>query len=416
MQSNTDKERFYRIHSTKHGKEGHFYRRGVLLSELETPTCPFPCKMILPDPLTFESVRRMQKRPFISVPYSAIVPCLPMLEEYERVRQMGGGLRPFVDFEDSIMLLTFRNVFESKPVGVEGGKFSLYTDSTRYFMDEKAARSAIDLIRPQISIVPCEELRMVDSGSWSNRKRARANKLYGSYTEAMADSQTHLISTAHIRIDGSVSNDNDGVELSGFGYGESIKERGDALQGLLQGIDGEKLRILQLQTGTPLEILHAILLGIDVIVSPYPQLLSKMGIALTFDLPEDCPGDHGIAEAIEMLETHCKFGASISNDGTCHYVDSISHYIDLNDAKYARAVSEKIHPASICRESRGYINHLLICNEMNGEITVLIHNQGMYELLFERARRAMDDGTLPSFICEFIKLNGGRSSGQSQVV
>ncbi|UKJ88722.1 queuine tRNA-ribosyltransferase-like protein [Theileria orientalis] len=377
----------------------HLYRRGVILSEIQSPSCPLVSKTILPDPLTIDTISQIQKKPFLSVSYSSVLPCLPMLQEYEEQSKSNKHLRRFVDYEGAITLFNLNNPFIEEHK-IENGNFVFYVNSSKYQLDLHTTKLIINLLRPAMSIIPCELMKMNKLTKLSSRKRNRAIEQYTTYHEELKEScgLTKLIASLHPVLDYDKDDIIPGVELSGLGYGESLEERAELIKSMLKRTNEEKLRVLQLNTGTPLEILHAVVLGVDVIITPHPETLSRGGRGLCFNIPNEIEGDIDLESLLHLLNENCKF-----EDGV--YIDNINSFIDLNDSVYHNQVNERLYENSIRKESRSYVHHLLKCKEMSAEIILSSHNLWMYEALFRKIRDSIEKDNLLSFVNSFIKSN-----------
>ena len=61
-----------------------------------------------------------------------------------------------------------------------------------------------------------------------------------------------------------------GYWIGGLGYGEPLAQRAMALEASLSKLPSERPRFLPLCRGTPIEVLQAVLQGIDVLEITYP--------------------------------------------------------------------------------------------------------------------------------------------------
>nr|PVC52202.1 queuine tRNA-ribosyltransferase-like protein [Theileria orientalis] len=384
---------------TKCKNSVHLYRRGVIQSDLQTPSCPLFSKSILPDPLTISHISEIQRKPFLCVSYSSVVPCLPMLQEYEKQSRLNKKLRRFVDYEGATTLFTLNNPFIEE-YKIENGNFVFYVNSSKYELDLHTTKLIIDLLRPTMSIIPCELMKLNKLVKLSSRKRNRAIEQYTTYHEELKESSdlTKIIASAHPVLGYNKDDIYPGVELSGLGYGESLEERAEMIKAMLKGTSDEKLRVIQLNTGTAIEILHAVLLGVDVVISPHPETLSSEGRALCFNIPEETEEDIDLESLLQILNENCEF-----EDGV--YKDNINSYIDLNDSVYHSQLDKRLHEISIRKESRSYVHHLLKCKEMSAEIILSSHNLWMYEALFQKIRDSIEMDNLLGFVYSFINTN-----------
>ncbi|XP_955293.1 queuine trna-ribosyltransferase-related protein, putative [Theileria annulata] len=396
---NYDESRVFFREMCKNNGVDFPYRRGVIMSELHTPCCPVVCKLILPDPLTIDYISKIQQKPFLCIQFCSVLPCLPILEEFEHRSKNETLSRHFVDYEGAITLLTFDELF-NKYSKIEDNHFVFHMDSNKYLLNEHTSKKIIDLINPSMAFIPTLSLKHSERKKWSTRKRTRFNDLYQSYYETLlkCSNKTKLVKPIHPCIEHKDMGDFEAIEFPGFGFGESLNERYELIKEMGANLIGKELRIIQLKTGTPLEILHAVLLGFDVVISPYPEILSLQGCALSFELPSEIEDNCEPEYVLNLLNEKCKF-----IDGV--YKDQINDIVDLKNSVYISDVETPMDEKSIMKESRAYVNHLLNCKEMDGNIILSAHNLYMYEMLFQRIRDSIENNTLVSFVHNFVKCN-----------
>ncbi|MDR1140598.1 MAG: tRNA-guanine transglycosylase, partial [Planctomycetaceae bacterium] len=58
-------------------------------------------------------------------------------------------------------------------------------------------------------------------------------------------------------------------------------------------------------------------------------------------------------------------------------------------------------PCPACRQSRGYLRHLFIAEEMLGPILLTIHNLTYYQRLMKRSRLAIEQNQFAEFYQSF---------------
>ncbi|KAK2196051.1 bifunctional Queuine tRNA-ribosyltransferase-like/tRNA-guanine(15) transglycosylase-like [Babesia duncani] len=384
------KQLFVPIHPCCKG----YYRTGVIESNIKTPTCPYPCEYIFPEPLRINALKEIQSHLFLALPYSACIPCLDILKAQKAAKP---DTRPFLDYGNATIFLMFRDVFYNDPIPNVSGKYVFIREGNKFLLDEQTTSEIIQLINPCMAAVPVNELRLCDWDNWSSRSLKRYGEFYQKFLEAKF--QTGRICAVHLPYSSHsthVTDDVAAVQIAGAGFGESLESRAGAISELVAST--ENLRILPLQTGTVLEIFQAILLGIDIVIAPFAIKLAKRGISLAFTLPTHVQENVDRAVLLNSIHQYCKH-----IDG--EYVDSLDYTIDLNNEKYANVTNELLHPNSNRNETRGYIHHLLRCKEMNATIALTSHNFSMITKLFSAMQQAIESGTLESFISNFIKMH-----------
>ncbi|CAJ1344961.1 unnamed protein product, partial [Effrenium voratum] len=183
-----------------------------------------------------------------------------------------------------------------------------------------------------------------------------------------------------------------GYWIGGLGYSEPLPQRAEVLQACVAALPEARPRFLPLNRGTPIEVLQAVLLGVDVLEVTYLWEVASSGIALTFDW--EMPG---------------------SEEGA-----------DLEVLKSLQPQSEKDPPPAVrqlwlrapeCREdfgpisetspvrqySRAYLYHLHEVHELLGTMLLAQHNLHVYLNFFEAIRSHIRQDTLQRFAAWFLR-------------
>lgn len=208
-----------------------------------------------------------------------------------------------------------------------------------------------------------------------------------------------------------------GVAIGGLGYSEKSSVRAECIKAVVDHIPDDKLRLISLGTGSPIEILQAVYLGMDIIECPYVYRCSLSGIALSFDLDEFLRQIEIINYSNEEKKDAERFllefdfsssecGIEIDKDVEAKermVVKSFggAKYIDLNDRRYS-CDSEKLTENSPVFHSRAYIHHLINSGEILGFSLLFMHNYWQYQGLLLSIRKAIFDGRLEDFVTWFI--------------
>ncbi|MDA3961853.1 MAG: tRNA guanosine(34) transglycosylase Tgt, partial [Planctomycetota bacterium] len=148
-----------------------------------------------------------------------------------------------------------------------------------------------------------------------------------------------------------------GIAIGGLSVGETADERNAVLDTVAPALPSERPHYL-MGVGTPLDLVEAVARGIDQFDCVLPTRMGRHGIAYT---------DHG--------PLRCK-RATLADS---------TDPIDPDT------------PSEASRHSRGYIRHLLKCDEPLGGILVSLHNLAYYQRLMQRIRAAICEGRFAAF-------------------
>ena len=173
-----------------------------------------------------------------------------------------------------------------------------------------------------------------------------------------------------------------GVSIQGLGCGEECGGRRAAVEATLLGCPERALRVATKGFLSPADILEGISLGLDVIGSAYPTVLTSNGQALSlplFDLAST--RDHAKRQKVE--------GAA-----------QVSQVLDLRETAMradTRPLVEGCGCQACAHHHRAYIHHLLLAHEMLADALLQMHNTHHLLDLFAAARRHLKDGTFEAF-------------------
>lgn len=202
-----------------------------------------------------------------------------------------------------------------------------------------------------------------------------------------------------------------GVAIGGLGYSEKLSERAECIRAVVDHLPVEKLRLLSLDTGSPIELLQAVCLGVDVIECPYIYKCSSSGVALSFDLSEFVTGqgeatNYTSEERLNAERFLLGLGFSNASFGDDDEKKAAAPFggakcIDLKDRTYS-CDSAKLTENSPIPHSRAYVHHLVNSGEILGFSLLFMHNYWQYQGLLLLVRRAILDGRLEDFVTWFM--------------
>lgn len=208
-----------------------------------------------------------------------------------------------------------------------------------------------------------------------------------------------------------------GVAIGGLGYSEKSSVRAECIKAVVDHVPDDKLRLISLSTGSPIELLQAVYLGMDIIECPYVYRCSLSGVALSFELDEFLKQREIINYSNEEKKNVERFllefdfssnecgidlekseGAQV-DAGVCFFGGA--KYLNLNDRRYS-CDSDKLTKNSPVSHSRAYIHHLINSGEILGVSLLFMHNYWQYQGLLLSIRRSIIDGILEDFVAWFM--------------
>lgn len=142
--------------------------------------------------------------------------------------------------------------------------------------------------------------------------------------------------------------------------------------------------------GSPLEVLDAVMAGVDVFDSVYPDRAAEQGLALTFDV--DPPGEGAGGGGVGG-------GATPRGPAAADAALRASR-ISLADRAFARDASPLLRGCacySCTRHSRAYVHHLLQTHEMLAAVLLAAHNLHHYSAFFVALRGAVARSEVEAF-------------------
>ncbi|KAK6588432.1 hypothetical protein RS030_4657 [Cryptosporidium xiaoi] len=198
-----------------------------------------------------------------------------------------------------------------------------------------------------------------------------------------------------------------GVAIGGLGHEEDTPTRAECIEEVLNHLPPDKLRFISLHIGSPIEILQAIYLGIDIVECPYVYKSSLCGIALTFNLDDFWINkekinynsvERGSVEKFLLKYDFSSPDLLSSNEPKCF---GGAKFINLSDRKYSCDM-EKITYNSPVRYSRSYVHHLINSREILGLSLLFMHNYWQYQSLLSSIRKAINSGCFYDFTTWFV--------------
>lgn len=159
--------------------------------------------------------------------------------------------------------------------------------------------------------------------------------------------------------------DLDGFAIGGLAVGESAEEMYDVIEAVEPEMPADKPRYL-MGVGTPVNILEAVLRGVDLFDCVMPSRNARHGHVFTWQ--------------------GCR---------------------NLFNAKYTldeSPIDEECGCPACQKFSRAYLRHLLKSGEMLGMRLCVMHNLYFYNELLQKIRGALDDDTFPEFYNKYRQI------------
>lgn len=329
----------------------------------------------------------------------------------------------FPHFRDHLTYCSFRNPRLENSVHGGDSVCSVETLGGRRKLGPKELLNLQRVIRADVVAAPGEEVSMdVTSAKRLKRAVVRASDWLKEVLEAKSGDPSlafewHVLASIQGGSDVALrrtacaaagSMPVSGFWIGGLGYSEVLSSRVPVLEAVADALPPALPRVLPLRRGTPIEILQAVMLGIDIFEAPYPTELASVGIALVFDW--DMPPDETVS----------------AGDGAKMLVDSVlESKASDSDVMPPTEVKQLYIRSPACREdfgpiastspvhqySRAYVCHLFEVRELLGSMLLAQHNLFSYEKFFEAIRCHTKSGSLMRYAAWFLQTQTGAPTG-----
>lgn len=191
------------------------------------------------------------------------------------------------------------------------------------------------------------------------------------------------------------SPDVDGYSFGGFGYEEPLSQRLLLVSCVEEALPANKPRFMTCN-GSPIQILQAVWMGIDIIECSYPVHAANAGLCLNFTskMPQDIQPKSDDYEVVHALLTT----SQIESLGEIHHVNLLDTF-----ATSQRPLIEHPNLPQEFVYTHTYVSHLLQCHEMLGVSTLTWLNYFSYVSLLSEIRSSIQAATLNTYIRWFIE-------------
>ncbi|CRG95844.1 queuine tRNA-ribosyltransferase, putative [Plasmodium gallinaceum] len=374
------------------------------INDVETPVSTILTNDFLPEFINMELLRKIEKKVILNCPLFEVYNQLDVLEKAKeffnkKSDKSKNYLDNFCDFEGTYRYMNIRNVLTNNfSININKYITLKYNNSTVVFSIDDFLK-CIEIFEPNIFCIPSEEIKINED--IGKKKKIRIINLMDEFLEkikTMKENSLHnslcilsIPSTINIHnlITDILNKYNcilDGYLLSGIGYDESNEIRTKYLKNILNVLPDDKLKFIQLSIGNPIEILHSIFNGIDIIETNFPYYLAKNGKAINMN--------------IKMNESN--YNSKLHDINLINFKNSENFIIDLNDTKYNFDFST-ITNNSPRKETKSYIHHLLKCQELTAHVILTYHNLYIYNLFFKEIQTQIKNNNFLNYISWFVE-------------
>lgn len=213
--------------------------------------------------------------------------------------------------------------------------------------------------------------------------------------------------------------DPEGIVLGGFCSSTSMNQIEASLAELRAMESCDHLCRILPAVGEPLKVLKAVINGADLFDFDYPQVLTQMGYASTFQLwppdwnvlPDESPSY--LAKCDYNGNGRCTISVTKGLESLAAVPTNNTSTLKLRirDPEFERDTGVLVNGCGCytCRNhSKAYLNHLLNSHEMLGETLLHTHNVHYYHTFFAAIRQAIRKGRFQEYIEWFLDSNTQR--------
>ncbi|CAG9475650.1 queuine tRNA-ribosyltransferase, putative [Plasmodium vivax] len=380
------------------------------IKDIETPATTILTNDIQPEYINLELLRKIEGNKFIlNCPLQEVYKNLDIyVKAKEYFSKHGGGklsksyLHSFSDFDNTYRYMNVRNIL-TKFFFININKHVTMKQSnyTAIFSIDDFCK-CVQIFEPDIFCIPSEEIKINEEVG--KKKKIRIITLMNEFLKkikSVKDNQEGDDSVCIVTVPSTIHLEKGTLEemlskydsiiggymLSGIGYDESNEERTSHLNSILAALPTDKLKLIQLSVGTPIEILHSVYHGIDIVESNFPYELARSGKAINMHI---------------KMETKEKYTNNLPTIDHINFQNKEIFIIDLNDAKYALDYSP-LTDNSPRNETKSYVHHLLKCQELTANVVLSYHNLHMYSSFFREIRAQIRSGNFLGYINWFVE-------------
>eukprot|EP00933_Yihiella_yeosuensis_P003167 TRINITY_DN10563_c2_g1_i1.p1 TRINITY_DN10563_c2_g1~~TRINITY_DN10563_c2_g1_i1.p1 ORF type:complete len:448 (-),score=72.97 TRINITY_DN10563_c2_g1_i1:85-1428(-) len=325
------------------------------------------------------------------------------------------GLSGFLPhFRNQTTYCSFRNPRQNPSVHGGDAICSVETWSGRRKVGPKEALEIQKVMRATIVAAPGEEVSLdVSAARRSVRAVSRASDWLKEILESKASDPElgfdwHVL--ASIQGGGEVKQRQKacasaakmpvaGYWIGGLGYSETLPSRAKILEAVDADLPKDQPRFLPLCEGNPIEVLQAVLLGVDMLEIVYPTSAAQKGIALIFstEMPDD-------AGSLAESEIEALVGSLMppKEGETQKLPPKAVRQLNVRSPECREDFNPLSPDCPVKQYSRAYLYHLHEVHELLGTMLLAKHNLYRFRCLFAAIREHIQKGTIRQFVAWFL--------------
>ncbi|XP_035829349.1 queuine tRNA-ribosyltransferase accessory subunit 2 isoform X2 [Aplysia californica] len=377
---------------------------------METPMCTLFTKGGSAPHLSAVMLQRISQ-----VPEVACMSLGSIASHHENVREFGKGLGEFSAMKDKVIFTTLHDATAAVASGKnDKGGVAVWGKGGKMKLDPQLYMKVQEAFRPDWF----QALSDGDTDKTCGKKRLskavdRTLDFLDDIVEMKNESEVLKTSSLIGAIEGGYSVEErrrsaketaarpvDGFLIEGFEKGHSSvdlfadEEFMTVLTETMVHLPDDKPRMMD-AVWSPLQVIRAFRLGIDVFSSAYPHTLTEKGFALT--------ADYSLPPTSQP--------AKLELEGSKENSASSGFYVDLNDKRFFESFSP-ILPGCGCYTCANftcsYLHHLLNTSELLAYVLLTIHNFEQYFKFFARLRETGRQDKLSELEQSLARQEGGQ--------
>lgn len=391
-------------------------RAGELMG-LPTPRFTQLTSRGMPQCLRPEVLEAMTESPFYQLPVGDL---LLRQESVAKCLEPSMGCRSFwPHLRTHMTYCSFRNPRQNPSVYGGDAVCSVETSGGRRKVGAKEMLQTQKIMRVDLVASPGEEVTLdVTAARRGQRAVARAAEWLKEILEAKAsdpelDFEWHVLASiqggADVKLrqkacEGAASMPVAGYWIGGLGYSEGLPQRAQVLKASTL-LPSSRPRFLPLNCGNPIEVLQAVMLGVDIFELTYPMEAASGGIALLFDweMPKDAGSEllDADMEALKALEAEPGLPGQPGLPGSA--LPEAVRQVWMRSPECREDFGPISESSPVRQYSRAYLYHLHEVHELLGTMLLAEHNLNLYLKFFEALRSHIKSGTLQKFAAWFLQ-------------
>lgn len=385
--------------------------------EVSTPTYTILTNGLVPHYINMKWLRKITGHFILNCPLDEVYKSIDVFKKTQRYycierKKNDSYLNRFCDFHCGLRYLSVRNMTADTCSVHVNKSITLKSNNSTVILSFEEFLKCVEIFEPDLFCIPSEDIRVGEEVG--KKKKWRLGTQLEECLKKLRCLKENSSSSIHmynalkcalciVSVPSAVENISeaissvlkkhddiiDGYLISGLGCDETVEERTKCLHNIMTILSKEKYKIIQLNVGNPIEVLHSVYNGIDLVEAKFPFMLAQNGKAVvlnpTFDFNYS--------------------PSTIYDINTIDFKKSERFILDLTDPQFTFDYAP-ISENSPRTESRSYIHHLLKCKEMTAIVLLTYHNLYIYSLFFKEMQKQMKCNNFEHYVSWFIEQNG----------